>query len=75
MICEAYLTTESTDATAVCESLKVENVSLDKLKVRTYEQGGKVVSQISCESVSTCLSTLDDLIRCQICSEAVIENG
>ena len=75
MMCKATLTTESKDGRAVAESLNADNVRMDRLVVRTACRGNHVVSQITADSTSTLLSTIDDLIRCQITSESMIKDG
>jgi len=72
MMCHAKLTTESKDATSVAKSLHTDNMEADYLSVTTRAQGGQIVSEISSNTVSTLLATVDDLIRCQITSESLI---
>lgn len=68
----ARLSTESKDACAVASSLSADNVSLDNLSVKTGFEGSYVVSEVRAQSLSTVLSTLDDILRCQMASEALI---
>ncbi len=72
MRCHAKLTTDSANPEAVSESLKADNVLMKGLTISTRAEGGKIVSEIDAESVSTTLSTLDDILRCQITSESLI---
>ena len=72
MMCKAVLTTESLSADAVAKALNEDNVRMDGLAVKTSSSGGKVTTEIDCESVSTLMSTVDDLLRCQMTSESMI---
>jgi len=75
MNCRAVLTTESKDAEAVQSSLCADNVKIGSLEVRCTVRGGKVVSSVDAKSLGTLLSTVDDILRCQITSESMIDNG
>ena len=75
MMCRAELTTESKDAESVSKSLNVDNVDMKSLKVNTSVSGNKITSTVESNVLSTILSTVDDLLRCQITSESLIENG
>ena len=75
MMCHAKLVTESGDPASVSKSLNTDNVGLDSLEVETSVSGGRIISEIKSHRVSTLLSTVDDLLRCQITSESLIENG
>ena len=72
MMCKAVLTTESQGAEAVAKALEGDNVRMDGLILRTTSSGGKVSTEIGCESVSTLMATVDDILRCQITSESMI---
>jgi hypothetical protein len=75
MMCHARLLTESRDAESVSKSLKPDNVGMRFLEVRTSVSGGRIVSDIESGSLTTLLSTIDDLLGCQITSESLIEDG
>ncbi|MBD3388599.1 MAG: hypothetical protein GF414_06830 [Candidatus Altiarchaeales archaeon] len=75
MICYAKLVTESAGSAAVSESLNTDNVVMNSLSVETSLSGNRVTSEIRSDSLNTLLSTLDDLLRCQITSESMIDNG
>jgi hypothetical protein len=75
MMCYARLSTESKDAAAVSKSLKPDNVGMECLKVTTSTSGAMIVSEVDAGSVITLMSTLDDLIMCQMTSEALLEDG
>jgi hypothetical protein len=47
-------------------------VKMGALEVRTGVVGGMVVTEIEAESAGTLMSTVDDIIRCQITSESLI---
>ena len=72
MMFHATLTTESKDARAVAQSLSADNVSMKALNITTAAGGNTITSDIQSESLSTLLSTVDDLLRCQITSESLI---
>ena len=75
MMCHAKLTTESRDAGSVSKSLNPDNVDMDSLEVSTSVSGSTITSEVKSTSLSTLLSTVDDLLRCQITSESLIEDG
>ena len=72
MMCKARLVTESSDAEAVSKALAADSVRMERLIVRTGSSHGRVITEIEAESVSTLMSTVDDLIRCQMTSESLI---
>ncbi|MFH0862958.1 MAG: KEOPS complex subunit Pcc1 [Candidatus Altiarchaeota archaeon] len=72
MMCKAILIAESLGAVAVAKALNGDNVRMDSLTVRTSSSTGKVTTEIDCESVSTLMATVDDLLRCQMTSESLI---
>ena len=72
MMCDATLTTDSKDGKAVAKSLNADNVRMDSLTVKTTVAGGTIVSHIESQSVSCLLSTVDDLLRCQMTAESLI---
>ncbi len=72
---EALLTTDSHDARSVSKSLDVDNVHEGNFSIVTKIKNQKIETRIKANSVSTLLSTLDDVIRCQMIAEKTIENG
>ena len=68
----AKLVTKSKDAKAVSSSLNADNGGLNGFHVKTTYSGAKTVSEISANSLTTVLSTVDDIIRCQMVSEDLI---
>ena len=75
MMCKATLVTESKDALSVSSSLRADDVAMPSLTVRTSASGGRIVSTVEAESLSTLLSAVDDLLKCQITAESLIVNG
>jgi len=75
MMCHARLVTDSGDAESVSKSLNPDNVGFDSLEVRTSVSGGSITTEIKSGSLSTLLATVDDLLRCQATSEALIGDG
>lgn len=74
MMCEATLSTVSKDPRAVAASISADNTPVEGLSVSTSVSDSKVSTKVSAQSLSSLLSTLDDVLRCQMASEAVI-NG
>ena len=72
MNCHATLTTESKDAPSVAKALNADNVRMAGLTVETSASDGRITSEIRSESVTTLMSTIDDILRCQMTSEALI---
>jgi len=68
----ATLKTESKDAKSVASALDIDNVKLEKLRVETKSERGKILTRIESDSVNTLINTLDDIIRCQIVAEKII---
>jgi len=64
----AIMLTQSADATKVCESLAVDNNQAVKSKV----SGEFIKTEVNADSISTLLSTLDDIIFCQMVAETVV---
>jgi hypothetical protein len=73
MMCQAKLTTESKDAASVSKSLNPDNKGVDSLEINTFVSGGKITTNIRVDSITTLMSTVDDLIRCQMTSESLID--
>jgi hypothetical protein len=69
---QARMFTDSRDAGSVSKSLSADNICLDFLTVKTGVSGKRIDSKIECESLSTLISTVDDLLRCQISSEVML---
>ena len=73
MMAKATLTTGSKDARSVAPALNVDNVKWDGLTVETRAIDGRIVSTVEAGSIETLISTLDDLITCQIAAENSLE--
>lgn len=67
---KATLITESKDPASVASALSVDNMGEKTVIVR-----GKMRTTISSEKITTLLSSLDDILRCQMVAESSIENG
>jgi hypothetical protein len=72
MMCKAVLTTESANSQSVANALDTDNVRMSALTIKTTASEHKVTTTIEAESVSTLMSTIDDVLRCQIASESMI---
>jgi hypothetical protein len=70
---KATLKTESWDAKSVSAALNVDNIKLEKLKIKSGHMGAMVVTEVESESLSTLANTLDDLLSCQLASEKLIK--
>ncbi len=68
----ARLVTESKDARSVSQSLNADNLPVGTLSVKSTEKDGFVVSEISSDSLTGLLSTVDDILRCQMASESLL---
>ncbi len=70
---EAILKTESRDAKSIAQALSRDNVDLNGLKVTTgYKENKKIITKVESKNMKSLLSTLDDIISCQIVAEDVI---
>lgn len=70
---QAVLRTSSKDGKSVSQALEADNEQDKKLRIVTKEREKRVVSEIETNSIRTLLSTLDDLVRCQIMAERALE--
>jgi len=68
----ATLITESKNPQSVSKALDVDNIRLSGLEISTKVSGGGVETIISSNSLPTLLSTLDDLIKCQMMAEGLV---
>lgn len=68
----ATLITESKNPESVSKALDVDNIRLSGLVVETKVSGGRIETRMGAESLPTLLSTLDDLIRCQMTAENLV---
>lgn len=68
----AVLKTDSRDAKSVANALNKDNVTLDGLRITTGYRDKKVITEVSANSMKSLLSTLDDIILCQIVAENVL---
>ena len=69
---QATLKTISRDGRHISEALNRDNGRGDKLKIVTESKGDKITTKIRTHSIRTLLSTLDDVIHCQIVAEKLI---
>lgn len=65
-------TTDSTSPESVSKSLNTDNVLLENMTVRTESIEGKITTTIEANNIRTLLNTLDDIVRCQIVAEDVL---
>jgi len=68
------MTTESQDAKAVSRALCPDNKDMDSIEIETVS-GNLVRTSVSSASIGSLISTLDDVISCQIGAEKVMLNG
>ncbi len=69
---QATLKTFSQDVESISRALNVDNEG-EKMMIKTGKgKMGKVVSKVETNSTRTLLSTLDDLIHCQMIAENLI---
>lgn len=73
MRCNALLETYSVDAENVFRALGVDNTVFEGLSIEMKPVGGKIRVKVGAEKPETLLSTLDDIIRCQIVAEEAIK--
>jgi hypothetical protein len=75
MMHNVQLKTESKNSAQVSKALGVDNVRMEELSIETACSGGSIKTVISANSISTILSTVDDILRCQIDAESMIKDG
>jgi len=68
----AILKTESRDAKNLAKALDVDNVKLENLKIKSRARGKKIITELESNNLNTLLSTLDDIISCQMVAEKLI---
>ena len=68
----ATLTTESKSPGDIAQSLDLDNVQLDTLRIRTCPKDDKIVTIVESNNLHTLLATLDDIICCQRVAEKMI---
>ncbi len=71
----AVLKTESMDAESVSKALQIDNVDMENFRIKTEAEKGRIVTKIEAEKINTLLSSLDDVIKCQMVAEESINNG
>jgi len=71
----AVLKTESMDAESVSKALQIDNVDMENFRINTGAEEGRIVTKIEAEKINTLLSSLDDVIKCQMVAEENIEHG
>jgi hypothetical protein len=69
---KAVLVTESKKPESVSKALDVDNIRLSGLEIATKISGGMVETTVGSNSLPTLLSTLDDLLRCQMMAENIV---
>jgi hypothetical protein len=69
MMCEVSLRIRSKDADSTAKALSVDNAGGC---VESRAEGDYVVTDVRSESLGGILSYVDDVIRCQIVSEAMV---
>ncbi len=74
MLCSATLKTDSKNAESVASALNVDNLNSEWLHIETTHNGA-VKTKIETNDINTLLSTIDDLISCQMVSESMLKNG
>ena len=74
MIVEAVMKTDSVDPASVAASLQTDNVVLEDLCVETFGDNN-VVTKVKANGIPTLISTLDDILACQIAAEKVMIDG
>ncbi len=72
---KALLSTESMMPKAQSLSIQVDNIKMKDLRIESSITDGFVNTIIECNRAGTLLSTLDDILRCQIISEEMMLNG
>jgi hypothetical protein len=71
----ATLVTESKDAASQARALNVDNVSMGSLNAITRAEGKLVITELHAKSIGTLMATVDDILRCQITSESLMQDG
>ena len=69
----AVLKTESMDAESVSRALQIDNVDMENFRIDTDAEKGRIVTKIETEKINTLLSSLDDVIKCQMVAEDSIK--
>lgn len=69
---KATLRTESVDAENVCRALSVDNIKKERLSIKSFCEGDKIVSVVESDSLGAIINTLDDLLSCQMAAEKLI---
>ncbi len=64
--------TDSKDAKNISQAIKVDNMAGETLLMTTRAEGNTLVSEVQAQNMGTMLSTIDDLIACQITAEEMI---
>ncbi|MBU4201614.1 MAG: hypothetical protein L6243_06385 [Candidatus Altiarchaeales archaeon] len=65
----AVLKTESGDAQSVSKALQIDNVDMENFSIDTGAEKDTIVTKIEAEKINTLLSSLDDVIKCQMVAE------
>jgi len=69
----AVLKTESKDAESVARTLQVDNVEMEGLRIRTESNQGRIITRVESNKIGSLLSSLDDVIKCQMVAEDIIK--
>ena len=68
-----HLHTTSKNSKEVSKSLDVDNVRMEDLSIKTTYRDGSITTVVEANSIGTLLSTVDDVLRCQIAAESMIK--
>lgn len=71
-IASAALKTDSGDAKSVAQALRRDNLNLNGLRITTNYMDKRIITDVESKSMKSLLSTLDDIISCQILAEDAI---
>lgn len=71
----AVLKTESKDAESVSRALQIDNVDMEGFRIDTRAEKGRIVTRMESERINSLLSSLDDVIKCQMVAEDSIKYG
>ena len=71
----AVLKTESKDAESVSRALQIDNVDMEGFRINTGVERGRIVTEMESDRINTLLSSLDDVIECQMVAEKSLEDG
>ena len=70
---KATLKIKSRDAGSVAEALETDNLEMEDLKIKSSSDKDYVITEVESNNLGSLLSTLDDVLHCQIMAENVIK--